>query len=94
MMSRRDKQVKQVKWIDKVYEAFVEELAGINVPEHPDEKKLQDKILTLVQYRISGLDHRKVGKLAADFYRLMYKTRERIIEDLAQVAAANEGGAS
>jgi hypothetical protein len=75
-----------------VYEAFIEELAGQNLPEHPDEKKLQHKIFTLLQYRIGGLDHRKIGKLAADLYRLMYKTRERIIEDIAKVAAAAEEG--
>ena len=92
-MSRRGDYKKQTKWIDRVYEAFVEELAG-DGPQHPDEKKLQDKIFTIILYRINGLDHRKAGKLAADFYRLMYKTRDRIIEDIAKVAAAAEGGGS
>ena len=75
------------KWIDKVLDVFIGELNGTDQhPKDDGEKKLQQKILTLIQFRSNGLDWRKMGLLAADLYRLMYKTRVRIIEDLAQVA--------
>lgn len=86
----------KTKWIDKVVKQFMDELGDTDQhPKHADEKALQDKILTLIQYRAGGLDHRRMGLLAADLYRLMYKTRARIVEDLARVAvSAQEGGDS
>ena len=82
------------KWIDKVLDVFIEELNGTDQhPKDDGERKLQQKILTIIQFRANGMDYRKTGLLAADLYRLMYKTRARIIDDLAQVAVkqATEG---
>jgi predicted Zn-dependent peptidase len=86
----------KLKWIDKVLDQFMEEIE--NPPQEPDEEKLQRKIMTIIQYRANGLDHRRMGLLAADLYRLLHATSHRIIEDLAKVtvkaktaAATKEG---
>jgi len=59
-------------------------------PQEPDEFTLMRKIMTLMQYRVTGLDYRKIGMLAADLYRLMHATRRRVIEDMAKVAASTD----
>lgn len=82
---------KRTKWIDKVVEVFMEELSDSDQePTERDEIKLQDKILTLIQFRANGLDHRRMGLLAADIYRLTHNTRARIIVDVAKVAVSVE----
>ena len=79
-------------WVSRVHAAFIEELAGQNVPEHESEVMLQQKIFIIVQFRANGLDHRKIGCLAADIYRLAHGVRERVIEDIAKVAASVTDG--
>lgn len=76
------------RWIEKVLEVFIEEVG--QVPADPDEIKLQDKIMTIVQFRANGLDWRKVGLLAADIYQLTHSTRRRVINDLARVAVTHD----
>lgn len=74
----------KMRWIDKVLGVFIEEIE--RPPTDKEELELQRKLMTLAQYRLNGLDHRRVGLLVADLYRLMYSTRRRIIEDVAKVA--------
>lgn len=82
----RDMPEEKLKWIDKVLDVFTQEIE--DPPKEPDEFTLMRKIMTLMQYRVTGLDHRKIGMLAADLYRLMHATRRRVIEDMARVAAS------
>ena len=76
----------KLKWIDKVLDVFMQEIE--TPPAEPDEFTLMRKIMTVLQYRVTGLDHRKIGMLAADLYRLMHATRRRVIEEMAKVAVS------
>lgn len=83
----------KMKWIDKVLDVFIAEIE--TPPAEQDEFALQRKIMTIIQYRVNGMDHRRIGLLAADVYRLTHRLRHRIIEDVAKVAAGvtkKEGG--
>jgi hypothetical protein len=82
----RDMSEEKLKWIDKVLDVFMHEIE--TPPVEQDEFALMRKIMTVLQYRVTGLDHRKIGMLAADLYRLTYATRQRVIEEVARVAAS------
>jgi len=80
----------KLRWVDKVLEVFLKEIE--HPPQDNDELTLQRKLITLLQYRLNGLDHRKAGMLAADLYRLIHATRARVVEDMARVAAKEMEG--
>lgn len=75
----------KVRWVEKVMETFLNEIE--TPPSEKGEHELMRKIVTLIQFRANGMDHRRMGLLAADVYRLVRGTRKRIIEDMAKVAA-------
>lgn len=72
-------------WVQKVIDVFMGDLP--EAPSDPQDVQLQDKIMSIVMWRLNGLDHRRCGLLAADVYRLVNAVRRRVIEDVAKVAA-------
>ena len=72
-------------WMERMLEVYLAE-----APPRAGEQKLHGAVAKLAALHMAGVDHRKVGRFAADVYRLVGRERQRVIDDVAKLAPAGE----
>ena len=83
---RTDEMPEKKPWVVKFGAVYLE-----NAPRKDEFGKIHDGIGTLVTHHGAGLDHRKMGMLAAEFYEYTMALRRQVVDDMGEIAVGTIG---